>query len=94
MHINGLEFNTYKDIIDYALSLNGPAQADFVKQYRQTSEFALRNIGYMTGYYDVHTAQEIRRIFHTTHPIFGDTHPPAETAFQMDVDAAKKELGA
>ena len=58
-----------------------------VTKYGATVEEALHvqknNIGYITGYYDTETQERVNRLFHTTHPIFGDERPSPEEAFEM-----------
>jgi hypothetical protein len=44
------------------------------------------NIGYVSGYCSFEERQRICRVFSTTHPIFGDTSPTPEEAFQMGKD--------
>jgi len=67
----GKEVDSYRDIIRIALSLTGEEQKKFVKEYEDSGEFALHNIGYIAGYYPAKTAQRILDIFRTEHPKFG-----------------------
>ena len=51
------------------------------------------NLGYMSGYFDSETAQEILRAYNTAHPIFGLTTPTPENAFAAGYAAGTdKEL--
>ena len=79
----GIDFDTYPKIIDYALSLSGLEQEEFVNAYARTGPHALSNIGYISGYYDRETAMRIMETFKTSHPIFGRRLPTPEEAFDM-----------
>ncbi len=67
---------------------------EFGMSYGQTREEAMSmqkgNLGYFAGYYDNETMSRINRLFRTTHPIFGDTSPTAEEAFEMGVEMGRK----
>ncbi len=41
-----------------------------------------QNLGYYAGYYDAETMRRVNQLFGTTHPIFGDTQPTVEEAFE------------
>ncbi len=83
--------DTYPKIIDYALSLSGDEQAEFIEEYAKTGLHALANVGYFSGYYSNEKADEIMRVFKTAHPIFGTRHPSAEECMKMGVKWAKKK---
>lgn len=40
------------------------------------------NLGYYAGYYDSATMEQVNRLFHTTHPVFGSTTPTTEQALE------------
>ncbi len=42
-----------------------------------------QSLGYYAGYYSDETQQRVNRLFKTTHPVFGDTTPTPEEAFEM-----------
>lgn len=48
------------------------------------------NVGYLSGYLTTEQRLLVCQIFKTTHPIFGDTDPTPEEAFQMGVDWVKE----
>jgi hypothetical protein len=81
VNYRGKNLATYSDIIDYALSLKGKAQADFVRAYAATGPYALSNIGYFSGYYGPKKMVQIQRVFKTAHPIFGRAVPTPKEAF-------------
>lgn len=47
----------------------------------------LESIGYWSGYWDRQTAERVRALFKTTHPIFGESRPTPEEAFAAGADA-------
>ena len=68
----GKRIESYREIVKIALSLKGDEQRKFVNEYTKTcGSYALRNIGYIAGYYPSKTAQRILDIFRTEHPKFG-----------------------
>jgi len=50
----------------------------------------LVNIGYYAGYYDFGTRQRMQALFGAVHPVFGETLPTSEEAFQAGLDYGKK----
>jgi len=47
------------------------------------------NLGYYAGYYDGVTMERVNRLYKTTHPVFGNSTPTAEEAFEAGRQAAK-----
>ena len=45
-------------------------------------EIAKMNIGYYAGYYDNETSKRVNKLFCCSHPIFGNSTPTAEEAFE------------
>lgn len=66
----------------------GEAQA-FMTLYRAENEHADTNIGYLSGYYDHKKMSQIQQWFGVAHPVFGNTIPTMDEAFE-----AGKQLGA
>ena len=71
MIYKGINYKTYTEIIDHALSLKGNAQRNFVNAYRKSGKFAASNIGYFAGYYGPKKRARIHKVFRTKHPMFG-----------------------
>ena len=92
MNYQGKELKTYPEIIDYALSLKGKEQADFVEAYAKTGPHALSNVGYFSGYYDAAKARKIMYVFKTAHPIFGTRRPDPEEAFEAGKALGKQAM--
>ena len=86
---------TLGDLYKDAMEITDQEEADrylealieFGMLYGQTREEAMsiqkQNLGYFAGYYDNETMVRVNRLFKTTHPVFGDTTPTAEEAFEM-----------
>jgi hypothetical protein len=68
----GKQINTYRELVELALSLKGAERKKLVNEYYKThGEYAMLNIGHIAGYYPSKTAQRILDIFRTEHPKFG-----------------------
>ncbi len=83
MEWKGKKFEGYREIVDFALALEGKEQEEFAEAYCNTGVYARQNIGYISGYYSQETAEKIMKIFKTAHPIFGTKRPEPEEAFEM-----------
>ena len=58
-----------------------------------TLEIAKSNLGYFAGYYDSKVVKRVNELFNTKHPIFGDTIPTAQQAFDCGLqNKTLKEL--
>jgi hypothetical protein len=79
----GKKLTGYQEVVETALKLEGAEQEEFVEAYCRIGTYARQNMGYVSGYYDRETADKIMKIFKTSHPIFGTTHPAPEDAFEM-----------
>ncbi len=92
-----LKGTTIGEILGPAMDITDQADADdyfeqLVSHYtsvakgprtRQEAEKIVRdNLGYYAGYYSTETQSRVNRLFKTTHPVFGDTKPTAEEAFE------------
>lgn len=71
-----------------ALSTREEAQ-NFITAYRQVSEHADVNAGYVTGYLGASDAERLREWMGTPHPVFGMKSP---TAFEAGKRAALGEF--
>lgn len=54
----------------------------------KATEIALSNLGYIAGYYDNETCQRVYELFGAEHPVFGNTYPMPEEAFQIGAKRA------
>jgi len=45
------------------------------KSRQEAEDIERSNLGYYAGYYDAETMKRVNRLFHCTHPIFGDQTP-------------------
>jgi hypothetical protein len=70
------------------------ALVEFGILHGQTREEATniqkQNLGYFAGYYNNETMARVNRLFKTKHPVFGDTTPTPEEAFQMGMKAGER----
>jgi len=48
------------------------------------------NLGYWAGYYDHDTRKAVKKVFGSSHPIFGDTFPTPEEAFKIGMELGNK----
>lgn len=63
---------TLGDLSDAMLAAKTPEDAaEFLAAYSAVNEHARENVGYISGYYDIETAQRVRELFKVSHPIFG-----------------------
>ncbi len=97
-----LKGTTFGETLGPAMEINDQSEADdyfeqLVRNYmdydksrsRKISESIVReNLGYWAGYYGADVQERVNLLFGTTHPIFGDTCPSTEEAFE-----AGKQLG-
>lgn|SRR6185437_1358082 len=51
---------------------------------------ALSNVGYWTGYCSDETAERVKRLYHTTHPIFGDAKLTTEELLRMGIEYGER----
>jgi hypothetical protein len=84
----GKHLQTYGDIIEAIRACSNQTEAqDFLCKYTvycgNNIKIAESNIGYLAGYLSKEEAIKIFELFHVTHPIFGDTWPTPEEAFEM-----------
>ena len=49
------------------------------------------NLGYYAGYYDSETMVRVNRLFCTQHPVFGNTIPTAEEAFNVGLSVGRED---
>lgn len=66
----------------------------FDKTREEAEAIERQNLGYFAGYYDSTVMARVNRLFCTKHPIFGESAPTAEEAFNAGMaigDAAKAE---
>ena len=66
--------------------------AEFMAAYREVTAHADINVGYLAGYYDSETAQQIWDWFGVSHPIFGTERPSTEAAYEAGKRAALGEF--
>lgn len=66
----------------------------FMELYRKENQFADENIGYLSDYYNVSEMKRIQKWFGVKHPIFGNTVPTPEEAFETGVASAKTDFSA
>lgn len=83
------EAETYKAML-VTQRIAALAKEDKTEPVEETELVVAQNIGYMSGYCSFEERQTICRAFSTTHPIFGDTSPTPDEAFQMGQDWAKE----
>jgi hypothetical protein len=75
--------DTIGDLMDAMGAIDSDDVArEFMQAYRAVSPHADENIGYLTGYYGATEAQEMRRRFDVSHPIFGRESPTQEQALE------------
>jgi hypothetical protein len=98
------EHATYGEKYHPAMKITDQAEADlyfeacvkhcmrFGKSREEAEQIERCNLGYFGGYYDDETQKRVNRLFHTTHPIFGDTRPTAEEALQAGIEAGRKAV--
>ena len=68
----GKEIVNYGDIGEAVSGIKTEEEAgEFLKLYSEVSDYAAKNIGYVSGYYDSETMARIQRLFKAPHPIFG-----------------------
>jgi len=68
----GKEIVNYGDIGEAVSSIKTKEEAaEFIKLYSRVSDYASKNIGYISGYYGSETMARIQRLFKVEHPIFG-----------------------
>jgi hypothetical protein len=89
----GKTLEKYNEIIDYALSLSGVEQKEFVDAVEATGPHALSNIGYWSGYFSDEMAEKIQSVFRTEHPIFGKKRPTTEEALALGEKIGTKAKG-
>ena len=80
-----MEITTEEDAEQY---LN--AYIEYLEKFKDTmtpgntpKSVALVNIGYFAGYCDQKVYDRVMKLFKCKHPIFGDTYPTPEEAFNM-----------
>lgn len=79
----GEELITIGDLMDKGIDrCDTPEEAQaFMRIYRAENEFADENIGYLSGYYGHNNMRRIQEWFGVAHPIFGNTVPTPDEAF-------------
>lgn len=94
-----------------AMSITEQAEADayfercvehtmsrFGKTREQAEEVERANLGYFAGYYDHATREQVERLFHCAHPIFGaiavNGPPSAEEALSKGFAMGRKAADA
>lgn len=79
----GIEVVTIRDLAYAIEACESREEAqEFMRLYREETEHADANVGYMSGYYTPETADRIRDWFDVEHPIFGKRSPTPEQAFE------------
>jgi diaminopimelate decarboxylase len=86
---------TYGESLDPAMKITDQTEADeyfealvqnLMKFGHKTREESTRiqksNLGYYAGYYDDETMRRVNRLFKIAHPIFGNSSPTPEEAFE------------
>lgn len=56
----------------------------------EATECALSNVGYWTGYCSDATAERVKRLYHTTHPIFGDAKLTPDELLRLGMEYGKQ----
>jgi len=87
----GTTLATYGDIMGAVEAIveadDAERAARFMEAYREVSEYADANVGYLCGYLDHDEMVAALRIFRTAHPILGDADEAGsvtpERAFQL-----------
>lgn len=86
MNWKGRELKTFGDFMEYGIDTCRTREEaqEFMRLYVAENPMNARaNIGYMSGYYNPDKARQIRVWFEVVHPIFGNTEPKPEEAFEM-----------
>ena len=67
----GQRVKTYGELGAAAAALTSAEEGQmFMAAYRSVNEHADANIGYLSGYYDNETANRIKTLTRTAHPVF------------------------
>ena len=81
-----MEITDKKDAEQYLAAYVSYIQKHLDKDPRTDGKTALDiakiNIGYYAGYYDSETGRRVNSLFCCSHPVFGDSIPTAEEAFE------------
>ena len=64
----------------------------FGKSREEAESIERQNLGYFAGYYDYETMDRVNRLYMTSHPIFGSSHPTATEAFNSGKELAENPL--
>ena len=65
----------FEDCVEHTMS--------FGRTREEAISIEKQNLGYFAGYYNSETMQKVNHLFKTTHPVFGDTTPTPEEAFEL-----------
>jgi len=71
----------FDKLIEWHMRVTGQDQ-------NESASIIAQNIGYYSGYYDRATSLRIRYLFSCDHPIFGQSYPSAQEAFEAGTKAA------
>lgn len=92
----GEEVNTVDELIkavEYIAEKNNPEMAqNFLAQYKEETEHAEENIGYVAGYFKERTFRTILTLFNVDHPVFGRDMPTPAEAFHLGQMEAMKRV--
>lgn len=89
------EISTVGDLNTALCQLEGPEDgAEFMRRYREVTEHADVNVGYVSGYNSPETMARILEWTGTTHPILGGAPSPGDDlasrrAFKAGMDMAR-----
>lgn len=90
----GKKIESYGDMWDAATKIRDPQEAEaFIQAHEKAGmkrEIFLSNLGYWGGYYSHEARSKVYRVFHTSHPVFGERQPTAKEAFDAGKDLHKK----
>ena len=91
MDWKGKELITIGDLMRHGIdTCETPEEAQrFMELYRAENQHADRNIGYLSGYYDVEDMKRIQQWFCVKHPIFGGTVPSPTEAIGAGAQEVK-----
>jgi hypothetical protein len=65
----------------------------FNKSRAEAQQLERHNLGYFAGYYEFDTRRRVSALFNAPHPLFGDTQPNPETAFELGKSLARRVGG-
>lgn len=74
-------------LVDYVMEYN----PDIINGNREKAIGIVHsNLGYWAGYYSDETRVAVRKMFGSSHPVFGDKFPSPEEALRMGMELGKK----